>query len=332
MQSAEALPAGGDGPALDRVARLGEALVQNVATVLVGKDQQIRLGVLCLLAGGHALIEDVPGVGKTTMAKALARSIGGQFERIQFTPDLLPSDVLGVNMYDPNQGGFTFRPGPVFTNVLLADEINRATPKTQSALLESMEERQVTLDGTTHVLGAPFMVLATQNPVEFAGTFPLPEAQLDRFSVRISLGYLGIESEVKMLERFDGSDPLSRLVPVADAAQVRAAQEAIPSVHVAAEIKEYIVRIVQATRDHADLALGASPRASIALFRLAQAQAACEGRDFVLPDDIKSLTGPVLTHRLLFKPSAEMRGAGADKLLSQVLETEPVPQVRRRPS
>jgi MoxR-like ATPase len=319
----------GDPGAIERTAELVQALVDNVQRVLVGKSEQIQLGVICLLGGGHALIEDVPGVGKTTLAKALARSIGGQFERIQFTPDLLPSDVVGINMFDPNERTFQFRPGPVFANVLLADEINRATPKTQSALLESMEERQVTLDGVTHPLHAPFMVLATQNPIDFAGTFPLPEAQLDRFSVRISLGYLNEASEVEMLERFDGHDPLSQLEAVAGEDDIREAQQAITLVHATADIKEYIVRLVAASRDHADLSLGASPRASLALYRLSQARAAADGRDFVLPDDIKALAAPVLGHRLLFKPSAEMRGAGSDKLLAQLMESLPVPQAPR---
>ena len=318
-----------DPGAIGRAAELVAGLVDNVQRVLVGKADQIQLGVICLLAGGHALIEDVPGVGKTTLAKALARSIGGRFERIQFTPDLLPSDVFGINMFDPNERTFQFRPGPVFANVLLADEINRATPKTQSALLEAMEERQVTLDGVTHPLHAPFMVLATQNPVDFAGTFPLPEAQLDRFSVRISLGYLTPESEVKMLERFDGFDPLAQLEAVTGEDDIREAQGAIALVHVASDLKEYIVRLVAASRDHPDLTLGASPRASLALYRLSQARAAADGRDFVLPDDVKALAEPVLSHRLLFKPSAEMRGAGPEKLVAQLMESLPVPQAPR---
>ena len=232
-------------------------------------------------------------------------------------------------MYDPDSRGFQFRPGPVFANVLLADEINRATPKTQSALLESMEEQQVTLDGVTHPLYAPFMVLATQNPIEFAGTFPLPEAQLDRFSLRISLGYLTPRAEVEMLDRFEDSDPLGDLEEVAREDEVREAQDAIAGVHVAAEVKEYIVRLVGASRDHPDLNLGASPRASIALLRLSQARAAIDGRDYTTPDDVKFLALPVLAHRLVFKPSAEMRGAGPDSLLRKLIDSEPVPQSGR---
>jgi len=315
---------------VERVAQLAADLQANVEKVLVGKEDQVSLAVLCLLAGGHALIEDVPGVGKTTMAKALARTIGGRFERIQFTPDLLPSDVLGINIYDPKASGFHFRPGPVFSNVLLADEVNRANPKTQSALLESMEERQVTLDGVTHPLPSPFIVLATQNPVEFAGTFPLPEAQLDRFSVRISLGYLPARAEVEMLDRFNGADPLAELAAVTDAESLAAAHAAISDIHVADQVKTYIVRLVGATRDHSELSLGASPRASIALFRLSQARAAAHGRDFVLPDDVKALAAAVLAHRLLFKPSAEMRGATPETLIRQILEREPVPQSTKR--
>jgi MoxR-like ATPase len=318
-----------DPEALERASAVGRVLIDNINRVIVGKDDQVALVVVCLLARGHALIEDVPGVGKTTLAKAVAKSIGGRFERIQFTPDLLPSDVVGINMYDPESRGFQFRPGPVFTNVLLADEINRATPKTQSALLESMEEQQVTLDGVTHPLHAPFMVLATQNPIEFAGTFPLPEAQLDRFSLRISLGYLSAAAEVEMLDRFEESNPLETLDEVAGEDEIRDAQDAIARVHVADEVKSYIVRLVASSRGHPDLNLGASPRASIALLRLSQAYAAIDGRDYATPDDVKVLAAPVLGHRLVFKPSAEMRGAGPDVLLRRLVDSEPVPQSGR---
>ncbi|GAC1327749.1 MAG: MoxR family ATPase [Candidatus Dormibacteria bacterium] len=317
---------GPDSEAIDRAARLTRAVVRNVEEIIVGKREQVLLGVLCLLARGHALIEDVPGVGKTTLAKALAISIGGKFERIQFTPDLLPSDVLGVNMYDPGTSGFHFRPGPIFANVLLADEINRATPKTQSALLEGMEERQVTLDAVTHQVPSPFIVLATQNPVEFAGTFPLPEAQLDRFSARISLGYLSPAAEVEMLSRFDNENPLRDLEAVAGDADIRVAQEAIATVHVSREVKEYVVALVGASRAHPDLSLGGSPRASLALVRLGQALAAEQGRDYVLPDDVKFLAAPVLAHRLVFKPSAEMRGADRARVIADLVDSVAVPQ------
>ena len=321
---------GPDQPSIEVAARLTRAIVRNVENVIVGKREQVLLGVLCLMARGHALIEDVPGVGKTTLAKALAISIGGRFERIQFTPDLLPSDVLGVNIFDPKAGGFHFRPGPVFTNVLLADEINRATPKTQSALLEGMEERQVTLDGVTHAVPNPFIVLATQNPVEFSGTFPLPEAQLDRFSARISLGYLTAAAEVEMLSRFDAENPLDVLDGVTNADDLRAAQKAISSVHVSREVKEYVVAIVGATRAHPDLSLGGSPRASLAMVRLGQALAAEQARDYVLPDDVKLLAEAVLSHRLVFKPSAEMRGTDRHRLLVDLIDSVPVPQGVRR--
>ena len=317
---------GPDTEAIEEAAKLTRAIVRNVENVIVGKRDQVLLGVLCLMARGHALIEDVPGVGKTTLAKALAVSIGGRFERIQFTPDLLPSDVLGVNMYDPSTAGFHFRPGPIFANVLLADEINRATPKTQSALLEGMGERQVTLDAVTHPVPSPFIVLATQNPVEFSGTFPLPEAQLDRFSARISLGYLTPAAEVEMLSRFDNDDPLQDLESVAGEDDVRLAQEAIGTVHLSREVKEYVVAIVGASRSHPDLSLGGSPRASLALVRLGQALAAEQGRDYVLPDDIKHLAAPVLAHRLVFKPSAEMRGADRGRLLTDLIDSVAVPQ------
>ncbi|MEA2682112.1 MAG: MoxR-like ATPase [Chloroflexota bacterium] len=317
---------GPDSEGIERAAKLARAVVRNVELVVVGKREQVTLGVLCLLARGHALIEDVPGVGKTTLAKALAISIGGRFERIQFTPDLLPSDVLGVNIFDPTAGGFHFRPGPIFTNVLLADEINRATPKTQSALLEGMEERQVTLDGVTHPVPSPFIVLATQNPVEFSGTFPLPEAQLDRFSARVSLGYLTPAAEVEMLSRFDRENPLLDLEPVTGEEEIADAQDAISTVHVSREVKEYVVALVGASRQHPDLSLGASPRASLALVRLGQALAAEQGRDYVLPDDVKHLAEPVLAHRLVFKPSAEMRGADRSQVLATLIDSIPVPQ------
>jgi len=264
--------------------------------------------VIALLSRGHLLIEDVPGVGKTMLAKSLARSLGCAFERLQFTPDLLPSDVTGVNIYSPSTQQFEFRQGPIFTQVLLADEINRATPKTQSALLEAMEERQVTVDGTTYALSLPFLVLATQNPVEFAGTFPLPEAQVDRFLMRVNVGYLDIAHEVQVLDRFQRDSPMEQL-----------------EIYVDDQLKEYIARVTHRTRSHADIGLGASSRGSLGLFRTAQARAALEGRDFVTPDDVKALAHPVLAHRLILKANAELRGLTPNKVLNQVLESEPVP-------
>src|SRR5438067_3467877 len=255
------------------VEALGLRIVQNVSRVLVGKEAEIELCVIALLSRGHILIEDVPGVGKTMLAKSLARSLGCSFERLQFTPDLLPSDVTGVNIYSPSTQQFEFRQGPIFTQVLLADEINRATPKTQSALLEAMEERQVTVDGTTYPLPLPFLVLATQNPIEFAGTFPLPEAQVDRFLLRINLGYLDIANEVKVLERFQHESPIEQLEPVASAADVLAAQKMVQEIYVDDQLKEYIARVTHRTRSHADIGLGASSRGCLGLSRSAQARA-----------------------------------------------------------
>lgn len=312
------------------VREFGQKLGVNVGQVIVGKDQEIGLCLMALLARGHVLIEDVPGVGKTMLAKSLARSLGCSFERIQFTPDLLPSDVTGVNVYNPAGAGFQFRPGPVFAQVLLADEINRATPKTQSALLEAMEERQVTVDAVTRELPAPFIVLATQNPVEFAGTFPLPEAQLDRFLMKVNLGYLTVDKEVAMLDRFQRGSPLGELTPVVSGGEVVQLQHEVQEVWVEPALKEYIVRLVQRTRSHVDLSLGASARGALGLFRAAQAKAALEGRDFVTPDDVKDLALPVLGHRLILKPNAELRGLSAMRLIEQILDAEAVPSMTRR--
>jgi MoxR-like ATPase len=307
------------------VAGLGTRIVENVSRVLVGKEPEIELCVIALLSRGHILIEDVPGVGKTMLAKSLARSLGCSFERLQFTPDLLPSDVTGVNIYSPNTQRFEFRQGPVFTQVLLADEINRATPKTQSALLEAMEERQVTVDGTTYPLSLPFLVLATQNPIEFAGTFPLPEAQVDRFMMRIQLGYLDVAHEVQVLDRFQRESPMEQLEAVASAEDIVAGHKAVQEIYVDEQLKEYVARLTHRTRSHADIGLGASSRGSLGLFRTAQARAALDGRDYVTPDDIKALTLPILAHRLILKPNAELRGLTASKIMSQILESEPVP-------
>ena len=303
--------------------RLWRNLREEVARAVVGAEQPMRLMTVALLAEGHALLEDVPGVGKTLVARAFARALGLEFGRVQGTPDLLPSDVTGSSVLA--DGTFRFIPGPIFTNVLLVDEINRATPRTQSALLEAMQERQVSVDGETRPIPAPFLVLATQNPVELEGTFALPEAQLDRFLVRIVLGYPDEEDERAIARRYrTAAEPLEAVGPVMDSAELPAIRDATRRVTVSDEVESYLVRIVRATRDHADLQLGASPRASVALYRAAQALALIEGRDFVLPDDISALAGPVLTHRLLVDVDRELRGATAPDVIGEVLERVPV--------
>jgi MoxR-like ATPase len=305
-------------------------LVESVGTVIVGKDAEVEDCVLALLCRGHILIEDVPGVGKTMLAKALARSLGCLFERVQFTPDLLPGDITGVNVFNPKTTSFEFRRGPVFAQVLLADEINRATPKTQSSLLEAMEEGQVTVDGVSHRLPEPFIVLATQNPIELGGTFPLPEAQVDRFLLKVNVGYLSLDEEVAMLDRFRAASPLDAITPVASTQDLLACQAAITEVHCDTLLKEYAVRMVQRTRSHPDVALGASPRGSLGLLRAAQARAAAAGRDYVLPDDVKELAPAVLTHRIIVKPNAELRGLTPAMVLAEVLDSEAVPLADRR--
>ena len=305
-------------------------LVKSVATVIVGKDEEIELCVLALLCRGHVLIEDVPGVGKTMLAKALARASGCSFERVQFTPDLLPGDVTGVSVFDPRTTSFEFRRGPIFAQVLLADEINRATPKTQSALLEAMEENQVTVDGRTHRLPDPFIVLATQNPVELGGTFPLPEAQVDRFLLKVDLGYLPLDQEVAMLDRFQAASPFDDLRPVTDPEELGRCQTACSAVYCDAALKDYCVRLVQHTRRHPDVTLGASPRGSLGLLHAAQARAASEDRDFVLPDDMKSLARGVLTHRVILTANAELRGMTSAAVIDDILAAETVPTASRR--
>ncbi len=297
----------------------------NVQQIIVGKDDVINLALVALLCQGHILIEDVPGIGKTTLAKALAQSLGCLFKRIQFTPDLTPSDVTGVNFYNQKTGEFEFRPGPLFAQVLLADEINRATPRTQSALLEAMQERQVTVDGVTMPLSEPFLVMATQNPIEMEGTFPLPEAQVDRFMLRIKLGYPSLEEESHILVRFQRDTILPSLGPVVDADELARAQALVSEVIVDQSVREYVVRVVHATRNHVSLQLGASPRAALALHRSAQALSAIWGRDFVTPDDVKVLAPFVLAHRLILASQARLRGRSTEEIVQEVLSSVAVP-------
>jgi MoxR-like ATPase len=316
-------PGGVDPGSLD-VAAEGARIAAAMSRVVSGKPDVVRLALVVLLAEGHLLIEDVPGVGKTTLAKALARSIDGTVRRIQFTPDLLPSDVTGVAVYDQETRAFEFKPGAVFANLVVADEINRASPKTQSALLECMEERQVTVDGVTYELARPFMVLATQNPLEMEGTYPLPEAQRDRFTARISMGYPDREAELAMLDERTTTDPLTELTPVADAARVRALVDAVGLLHVAEPLRRYVVSLVEATRRSPDLRLGASPRAGLQLLRAARAAAALAGRDHVLPDDVQAMAVPVLAHRLLLTPDAALGRRDAERVVTDLLAAVPV--------
>ena len=307
------------------VRAIGDRLVRNVEKVIVGKHREVQLTLLALLCRGHILIEDVPGVGKTMLAKAIARSLGCSFKRIQFTPDLLPTDVTGVSVYNQKTGEFEYRPGPVMAQIVLADEINRATPKTQSALLEAMEERQVTVDGITYILPDPFIVLATQNPIEYEGTFPLPEAQLDRFLIRISLGYPSKADEIDVLERQQQAHPLDSLTQAVEARELLGAQQAIKNIYVDRLIKDYIVTIVDETRRHDEVYLGASPRGSLALYRTAQARAALEGRDFVIPDDIKALAEITLAHRIIVSPASRIKNTDARLIVADILTHVPVP-------
>ena len=298
---------------------LAERVVANLSSAIHATPETLRLPLLCLLSEGHVLVEDVPGVGKTVLAKALARSLELRFQRVQFTPDLLPADVTGVNVFDRPSGSFRFRPGPVFANVLLVDEINRASPKTQSALLEAMQETQVTVDGVTHVLDRPFLVIATQNPVEYEGTYPLPEAQLDRFAVRMAIGYPPDAEEARMLAEQTTEPPLEHLRPVADHAELLEAIEAVRRVHVEESMNRYVVALLRHTRESRRLALGGSPRSGISLLRLAKARALTEGRDFVVPEDVQALAQPVLAHRLILAPEARATGVTATEVVAEAI-------------
>ena len=310
---------------MDKVKELTTNLVQNIEKVIIGKRRAIQLVVLGLVCEGHVLIEDVPGVGKTMLARSLARSLNCSFNRIQCTPDMLPSDITGVDIYDQSTGTFKFLPGPILNQIVLADEINRATPKTQSALLEAMQERQVTVSGKSHQIPAPFMLLATQNPIEYEGTFPLPEAQLDRFMVKVSIGYPGITEEISVIEKQQKVHPIESIEAVTSAKEILEVQERIKEVFIAEAVKKYIVEITQETRSAASVYLGASPRGSLALARSSQAWAGMYGRDFVIPDDVKGLAVPVLAHRLIVSPSARLRDVTGGGVVREILSTLHVP-------
>jgi MoxR-like ATPase len=299
-------------------------VITNVERVIVGKREAIELLMVALLCEGHVLIEDVPGVGKTMLARAVALSLGGQFKRLQCTPDLMPNDVTGVSVFNQQSREFEFRPGPIFVNILLADEVNRATPRTQAALLEAMQEQQVSVDGVTRPLPRPFLVMATENPIEYEGTFPLPEAQLDRFLMRLSIGYPAEDDEKALLTHLRREHPINSLGAVVDASRLLEYQRQVWDVHVDDTLQDYIIRLVTATRGHADLALGASPRASLALFKTAQALAALRGRDHVIPDDIKYLVPAVVTHRLIVHPEAELRGRSATEVVGDLVASTPL--------
>jgi MoxR-like ATPase len=307
------------------VARRAQRIEDNIASVILGKNDVIRACIVALLAGGHIIIEDYPGVGKTLLAKTLARSVACRFARVQFTPDLLPSDVTGVGVFNQKTGEFEFRPGPIFANIVVADEINRSSPKTQASLLECMEERQVTVDNATHPITPPFMVIATQNPIEYEGTYPLPEAQLDRFMMRLSLGYPAVDAEEAILQDQTSRDPFAELDPVLDAAQVLDMQRAVGRVKVVPALHRYVVALLTATRTTRDIYLGASPRAGIALVRAAKALAVLRGRDFVVPQDLKDLSGRVLGHRIILSSDAKVHGLTEDAVIARLVEGIPVP-------
>ncbi|MCB9459884.1 MAG: MoxR family ATPase [Anaerolineaceae bacterium] len=307
------------------VQEIAERVAQSVGQVIIGKRNEVRLAVLGLLCQGHLLLEDIPGVGKTMMARSLAKAIGCSFSRIQFTPDMLPSDVTGVSIFNQQNREFEFRPGPIMSQIVLADEINRATPKTQAALLEAMEERQVTVDGITHIMSTPFMILATQNPIEYEGTFPLPEAQLDRFLLRVQMGYPSPTEELTILSAQQYQHPITNLQQIITVEELLNAQQAIMQVYVADEIKQYIVSLVNATRQHPDVYLGSSPRGSLALFRTSQARAAMAGRDYVIPDDVKALAETTLAHRIIVGPSARIKDISSRLIVQDILNNTPVP-------
>ncbi len=309
---------------MTKIQESGDRVVANVERVIVGKHHEVQLALVALLCRGHLLIEDVPGTGKTVLAKAIARSLGCTFRRIQFTPDLLPSDVTGLSIFNQKTVEFEFRPGPIMSQVVLADEINRATPKTQSALLECMEERQATIDGVSHLMPDPFLVIATQNPIEYEGTFALPEAQLDRFMLRLRMGYPTPTEEIVILDEQKRTHPLDDLSEVCSVTELREMQTAVREIYVDASVSEYIVRLVNATRTHPDVYLGASPRGSIALYRSSQARAALLGRDYVIPDDVKILAATALAHRLIIKTSSSIREVDAETVVRELLETIPV--------
>ncbi len=319
-----------DDKQLELVRSLAERVIENVERVIVGKRREVQMTLIALLCEGHLLIEDVPGVGKTMLARSIAKSIGCSFRRIQFTPDMLPSDVTGVSMFNQKTREFEFRPGPVMAQIVLADEINRATPKTQSALLEAMEERQITVDGVTYPMERPFLVLATQNPIEYEGTFPLPEAQIDRFMMRVSLGYPSSADEMRILELQREHHPLEDIGQVVTADELMAAQAAVKQVYVDDLIKEYIVDLATASRRHPDVYLGASPRGSLALFKAARARAALEGRSYVIPDDVKALLVATFAHRLIISPSARLKNVEARAVVEQIAASVPVPGMRAK--
>jgi MoxR-like ATPase len=316
---------------MQEVQASAQKIIENVEQVIVGKHEAVQFTIIALLCQGHLLIEDVPGTGKTVLAKSVAKSLGCKFRRIQFTPDMLPSDVTGVSVFNQKTREFEFRPGPVMAQIVLTDEINRATPKTQSALLEAMEERQITVDGVTYPMEQPFLVLATQNPIEYEGTFPLPEAQLDRFMMRINMGYPSTADEITVLDRQQYAHPVTSIEQVVSAEELVDDQNRIRSVYIDDLVKEYIVKLVKATRKHPDVYLGASPRGSLALFKTSQARAAILGRDYVIPDDIKALAMVTLAHRLIISPSARIKNVDPRAVIQEILDSTPVPGARVRP-